>query len=85
MKKTLVRPDSSGEIDDIFVECDSAHFERMGSNQCWLGLQRGGKAITFSISGTGAVRVSLVDDELGAMDDTGKGKPRKYKPGVTRR
>ena len=71
-KKTIIRPDpQTGEPDDIVVDCDLIHLERMDDHWWWLGVYRGDKRITFHISAKDHVaKVEVVEDELGAIDDT---------------
>jgi hypothetical protein len=68
---TLVRPDENGDPDQIMVDCDRIHLERMDEHTWWLGISRGQKGICFVLSAAGArLRVAVVKDELGAVDDT---------------
>jgi hypothetical protein len=70
---TVVRPDAQGEPDDIVIDCDRIHLERMDQHYWWLGVYRGDKRICFHLAAAGNIaRVAIVEDELGAVDDTQK-------------
>ena len=81
--KGILRPDSNGEPDDIFIECDNIHLERMDHHWFWMGVYRGNKRVTFSI-GAGIhkdnpgdpieVTVRVDEDMIGLIDDTNKDK-----------
>jgi hypothetical protein len=70
---TLVRPDGNGDPDQIMVDCDRIHLGRMDAHTWWLGVYPGHKGICFLLSAAGTnVRVAVVKDELGAVDDSRK-------------
>ena len=72
--RTVVRPDPiTGAPDDIVVDCETMHLERMDDNFWWLGCYRDNKRITFYINQTETgIEVTVVEDDLGAIDDTKK-------------
>ena len=75
--KTIIRPDPvTGRPDDIVIENVDFRMERMDDNTWWLAVYRGDKRISFAI-GIESTGVELIveEDELGAVDDTGKAVP----------
>lgn len=67
---TIVRR-HEGSIDEVYIDCNNVHLERMDDN-CWcLIIQRGKKILHLSLAARrAAVETIVVEDELGAVDDT---------------
>jgi len=73
-KRAVVRPDEDGKPDDIVVNCDCIHLERMDDHYWWMGVYRGTQCLHLHIGTVGqkgeSVEVRVVEDELGCVDDT---------------
>lgn len=68
--RAIIRPNESGVIDEVFIDCSCVHLERM-SGDCWcLIVDRGEQQAIFDICRAGKeVRVTLFEDSLGCADD----------------
>lgn len=64
-----LRLDDEGKLDDIVLQCDSVHLERMSDDFWWLGVYRGRERTTFHICRTGKlVKVTLMENDLQAPE-----------------
>jgi len=60
-----IRLDMEGKEDDIVIDCDSIHLERMDDNFWWLGIYKGDKRVAFHIiTEQDGLNVRLVENEL---------------------
>ena len=66
MKKyNEIRLDREQKNDDIVIDCDSIHLERMDNNFWWLGIYKGKKRTAFNIFATeSGIDVELVENGL---------------------
>lgn len=56
--------DDNGKQNEIVMQCDSVHIERMSSNYWRIGIYRGGKRVTFNIVKRGeSTDCELVENE----------------------
>jgi hypothetical protein len=68
--RAIIRPDDTGAIDEVVIDCTNIHLERM-SDDCWcLIVDRGTQQAIFDICRKGKeVLVTLFEDGLGCADD----------------
>ena len=72
MTAAIARLDKRGALDDIVIDCDAIHLERMDADHWYLGIRRGEQHVKFSIrrEGKRRVEVSCYQDDIGLTDDT---------------
>jgi len=60
-----IRLDEQGDEDDIVIDCDSIHLERMDHNCWWLGVYKDNKRVAFNIIATQeGIMTELVENGL---------------------
>lgn len=70
---SILRPDKQGQPDDLVIDCDWIHLERMDNHWWWMGIYRGNKRVTLYIGldrTPNGVGVTVEEDEFGLVDDS---------------
>jgi hypothetical protein len=67
-----VRMDKMG-VDDVAIDATMFRLERMDRNVFWAAAYVGDKRVTFTISSKAAIKVEVVEDDIGCIDDSHQG------------
>ena len=66
MKKfNEIRLDHNGDEDDIVIQCNSIHLERMDMGYWSLLVHRGDRLVNLQINSETPIEVEMVENELG--------------------
>lgn len=69
--RTIIRPDARGDPDDVVIEdVTCVRMERMDASAWWIAVYRGDQRVAFWLQSHQAIRIGIIEDELGCVDDT---------------
>lgn len=68
--RSIIRPDDSGEVDDVVIDGDLFRMERMDTNCWWVCIYRGEQRVSFFLKARGKITPFLSEDSIGCIDDS---------------
>jgi len=68
--RSIIR-NKQGKPDDIVIEGVTCfRMERMDTGHVWIAAYRGDERVTFGLHSDRKIRIDLVEDDFGCVDDT---------------
>lgn len=65
MSSHEIRLDKKGEIDDVVIQCDQIHFERMDNHWFWMAVYKGDERTVFHFNAkSGDIEVLMDENDL---------------------